>query len=247
VINLEKEIKIPKIETKLEVKNEADSETAELYLYGTIRQAYWWDDEDEENIISAKGVKNALKNLKGKNINVHINSGGGDVFESIAIGNLLKQHDGKVNIVIDGLAGSGASVVAMAGEKITMFPNSMMMIHKAWTFAMGNANELRKTADDLDKIDSAVKASYQNRFVGTNEELEDLIAEESWLTAEECLAFGFCDEIIEEETAKEEPAQNSVKENLFNKYKKNIANKQVGDKKPALFNAFKKQKLGGNE
>ena len=246
-----KEIKIPKIETKLEVKNEADSETAELYLYGTIRQAYWWDDEDEENIISAKGVKNALKNLKGKNINVHINSGGGDVFESIAIGNLLKQHDGKVNIVIDGLAGSGASVVAMAGEKISMFPNSMMMIHKAWTLALGNADELRKTANDLDKIDSAVKASYKNRFVGTEEELNDLIAEESWLTAEECLAFGFCDEVIEE-SAEENAPQNSVKENLFNKYKKNITNKkkkniQAGDKKPALFNSFIKNKTGGNE
>ncbi len=239
-----KKNKIPKVKTRLEVKNEAGSDTAELYLYGTIREAYWWDDEDE--VISAKMVKNALKDLKGKNIDVHINSGGGDVFESIAIGNLLKQHDGKVNIIIDGLAGSGASVIVMAGEKITMFPNSMMMIHKAWTFAMGNADELRKTADDLDKIDSAVKASYQNRFVGTDEELEDLIAEESWLTAEECLAFGFCDEVVEESTEENEPAQNSVKENLFNKYKKNIQTK-AGNERPALFNAFKKQKLGGNE
>lgn len=239
-----KEIKIPKIETKLEVKSEADSETADLYLYGTIREPYPW--EDEESVISSKSVQKTLDSLKGKNINVHINSGGGDVFESIAIGNLLKQHDGRVNVIIDGLAGSGASVVAMAGEKITMFPNSMMMIHKAWTFAMGNADELRKTADDLEKIDSAVKASYQNRFIGTDEELEDLIAEESWLTAEECVAFGFCDEIIEEETAKEEPARNSVKENLFNKYKKNIQTK-AGNERPALFNAFKKQKLGGNE
>lgn len=238
------EIKIPKIETRLEVKNEADSETADLYLYGTIREPYPW--EDEESVISSKSVQKTLDSLKGKNINVHINSGGGDVFESIAIGNLLKQHDGKVNVTIDGLAGSGASVVAMAGEKITMFPNSMMMIHKAWTLALGNADELRKIANDLDKIDSAVKASYQNRFIGTDEELEDLIAEESWLTAEECVAFGFCDEIIEEETAKEEPAQNSVKENLFNKYKKNIQTK-AGNERPALFNAFKKQKLGGNE
>lgn len=240
------EINIPKIETKLEVKNETDSETAELYLYGTIRQAYWWDEEDEESIISAKEVKKALKNLKGKNINVHINSGGGDVFESIAIGNLLKQHEGKVNIIIDGLAGSGASVVAMAGEKITMFPNSMMMIHKAWTIAVGNADELRKTADDLEKIDKAVKSSYQNRFVGTDDELKDLIAEESWLTAEECLAFGFCDEIVEESTEEKELVHNSVKENLFNKYKKNIQTK-AGNERPALFNAFKKQNLGGNE
>lgn len=242
---MEKEIKIPKIETKLEVKNEVDSETADLYLYGTIREPYPW--EDEESVISSKSVQKALEGVKGKDINVHINSGGGDVFESIAIGNLLKQHDGNVNVIIDGLAGSGASVIAMAGDKVSMFNNAMMMIHKAWTIAVGNADELRKTADDLEKIDSAVKASYKNKFVGTDEELKDLIAEESWLTAEECLAFGFCDEIIEENREEKEPAQNSVKENLFNKYKKNIANKQVGDKKPALFNSFIKNKTGGNE
>ena len=113
------------------------------------------------------------------------------MFESIAIMNTLKQHKGKVNIIIDSLAGSGASVIAMAGDTIKMFTNSMMMIHKAWTYACGNADELRKQADDMDKIDIAVKASYQDRFVGTEEELEDLIAEESWLTAEECIAFGF--------------------------------------------------------
>lgn len=241
-------VKIPKIETRLEVKNEANSDTAELYLYGTIRQSYWWDEEEEDNIISAKRVKKALKDLKGKAINVHINSGGGDVFESIAIGNLLKQHDGEVNIYIDSLAGSGASVVAMPGEKIYMFSNSMMMIHRAWTYTSGNAEELRKKADDLEKIDEAVKSSYKNRFVGTDEELSELIKAGSWLTAEECLAFGFCDEILEEKK-EEEPAKNNIKETLFNKYNKKIVaqvENEVGNEKPTLFNSFKKQNGGMN-
>lgn len=218
----------------MEVKNETN-DIADLYLYGTIRKPYWWDEEDDENIISANGVKNALKGLKGKNINVHINSGGGDVFESIAIGNLLKQHDGDINVIVDGLAGSGASVVTMAGKTIKMFSNSMVMIHKAWTWTDGNADELRKVADDLDKMDSSVKASYKNRFVGTDEELTDLIAEESWLTAEECKTFGFCDEVMDQQ--EEEVVENNVKVSLFEKYKVAV------EEKPNIFDKFK----GGKE
>ena len=224
------EMEIPKVETRLEVKNEADSETAELYLYGTIRQAYWWDEEDD--CISSKRVMQALKELKGKDVNVHINSPGGDVFESIAICNLFKQHDADINIIVDSLAGSGASIIATAGKKVIMYTNSMQMIHNAWTYAAGNADELRKVANDLDKIDTAVKASYKGRFVGTDDELEALLKDESWLTAEECLAFGLCDEIMDE-PEKGDP-QGSVKETLFNKYKKNISTEV--DKKSTLFN-----------
>lgn len=235
-------MEIPKIQTKLEVKNETDSDEADLYLYGTIRKACWWDDE--EDVLSAKGVKSTLKDIKGKTLNVHINSPGGDVFESIAICNLLKQYKGTVNIVIDALAGSGASVIAMAGNNVKMFNNSMLMIHKAWTYTSGNSDELRKVADSLEKMDSAVKQSYKDRFVGTDEELEELIKAESWLTAEECKAFGFCDEI---EEIKEETVNNNIKETLFNKYNKEISAKtnKVGDKNPTLFNALNKN-IGGN-
>src|SRR5699024_7601903 len=173
--------KIPKIKNRFEVRNEADSDTATLYLHGTIGGSFWDYDPDENNIINSKKVKKALGKIGDKDINLHINSGGGDVFESIAIGNMLKQHSKKVNIIIDGLAGSGASVVAMSGDTIQMFPNSMMMIHRAWTLASGNANELEKVANDLRKIDGAVVASYKGRFVGTDEELENLVDEETWL------------------------------------------------------------------
>lgn len=217
-------IKIPQIKTNLQVKNEVNSDTAEMYLYGTIRQAYWWDSEDD--CISAKRIKNSLTDLKGKNINIHINSGGGDVFESIAICNLLKQHDGEINIVIDGLAASGASVIAMAGKKVIMPANAMMMIHKAWTWTDGNADELRKVANDLDKMDSAVLASYKDRFIGTEEELRALIKESSWLTAEECKALGFCDEILEECKEPEEPNEN-IKNSILSKYINKVKDPQV--------------------
>ncbi len=236
-----KEKELPKIKTRLEVKNEAGSDKAELYLYGIIRKAYPW--EDLEDCISASAVIKELKKLKGKDIDVHINSNGGDVFESIAICNNLKQHDGEITIIVDALAGSGASIICTAG-KVLMFNNSMQMIHKAWTYTWGNADELRKTADDLDKIDEAADNSYKKKFVGTDEELADLIAEGSWLTAEECLAFGLADEIIDaEEEEEEEGTQNNVKETLFNKYKGNIESKAV-DNKTTLFNAFKKSTGG---
>ena len=243
--NLDKD-KLPKVKAKLEVKNEVSSEIAELYLYGTIRESYWWE-EDDTDVISSKRVRKALKDLGGKDINVHIASNGGEVFESIAIRNLLKQHDGKIFMYVDSIAASGASVIVTAGDIVYMYDNTMQMIHNAWTIALGDSEELRKVADDLDKINISVRTSYMNRFIGTEGELEKLLSEETFLTAEECLAFGLCDEIIDidEEEEEEESAENNIKKNLFNKYKKNIESKVV-DNKTTLFNAFK-NKTGGNE
>lgn len=216
-----------KIETKFEVNNE-DNSIAKMYLYGTIRQAIQGDNS--ESVISSQRVVNALNGLKGKNIELHLNSGGGDVFESIAIRNALLAHDADVDIYIDAMAGSGASVIATAGKRVFMDKTAMQMIHKAWTVAVGNSIELRKVADDLEKIDKAVKASYMDKFVGTEEELSDLIAAESYLNADECLAFGLCTHIIDK--AKEEPkVENNIKQNLFNKYNKNIVNEVTEESK----------------
>ena len=219
-----------KIETRLEIVNEVENDEAVLYLYGTIAENTWWN----EDVITASGVKDALKEIKGKNLKVHLNSGGGDVFQSIAVHNLLKQFDGEVTIVIDALAGSGASVIAMAGAKVQMPSNGMMMVHQASTYAYGNSTNFRKIADDLDKIDTSVRESYKTRFVGEEQELIDLIAEATWLTAEECLAFGFCDEILTE--AKEEPEVDNklpIKVSLFEKYKVTASTKET------LLNKFK--------
>ncbi|NFO71312.1 Clp protease ClpP [Clostridium botulinum] len=242
-------IKIPQIKTKLQVNNSIENDVAEMYLYGTIRKGYWWDDEDD--CISAKRVKNALADLRDKDVNIHINSGGGDVFESIAICNLLKQHGGNITITIDALAASGASVICMAANKIVMPKNSMMMIHKAWTWTDGNADDLRKVAADLDKMDSAVLASYKDRFIGTEEELKALIKESSWFTAEECKSLGFCDEILDEQQEPEEPEEN-IKNSILNKYMNKVKEPQelkqerqvVENKnKQAIQNLFKN--LGG--
>ncbi|OAT73772.1 hypothetical protein A7K69_18040 [Parageobacillus thermoglucosidasius] len=207
-------MELPKINKRFEVLNKAESNEADMYLYGSIGSGWFAD-------ISSKDVKAKLDSITAKIINIHINSPGGDVFESIAIHNLLKNHKATINIHIDGYAASGASVIAMAGDKIIMPKNTMMMIHKAWTIAAGNAKELRKVADDLEKIDTAVIESYTSRFVGERRELEKLLDEETWLTAAECKVLGFCDEIVDEiEIPDEENEQEetSAKEEILNKY-----------------------------
>lgn len=212
-------MEIPKIKNIFEVLNSANTEETDLYMYGSISAYSWYDG------ISSSKVREQLKNVTAKTINVHINSGGGDVFESIAISNLLKNHSATIVVHIDGLAASGASVIAMAADKIVMPKNTMMMIHKAWTYAAGNAEGLRKVADRLDKIDNAVTESYTSRFVGEKSELESLLAEETWLTAEECKTFGFCDEISDEIVIPEDNEEDDneelepAKAKILNKYK----------------------------
>jgi len=164
---------------------------AELYIYGDIVDYAFW-----ENDVDANTIRNQLKDLQVSEIDVHINSYGGDVFTGIAIYNMLKNHSAKINVYIDGCACSIASVIAMAGDKIYMPKNALMMIHNCWTIAMGNSKDLRKTADDLDVIMNASIESYMARVKITREELIELLDNETWLTAEECVEKGFADEIL---------------------------------------------------
>lgn len=170
--------------------------SADLYIYGTIT-SYEWDEQD----VSAWGFKKELEDLgEVSEINVHINSYGGSTFEGLAIYNQLKQHKAKINVYIDGIAASAASIIAMAGDKVYIPKTAIIMIHNCWTGAVGNAKELRKTADDMDKIATAYKEAYLAKVNITEERLEELLDEESYLTAQECIDMGFADEIIELKT-----------------------------------------------
>ena len=142
------------------------SETeANLYIYGDI-VSYKWDESD----VTLNDLKNQLESFEDLSIiNVHINSYGGDTFQGLAIYNLLKQHKAIVNIYVDGIAASSASIIAMAGDKIYMPKTSLMMIHNCWTYVIGNAEELRKVAGDMDKIAEAYKSAYMSRINITNE------------------------------------------------------------------------------
>lgn len=173
------------------IKQQAGN-SVNIYLYGDIAD-YWWDDESN----SAKCLKDKLAELNDvTEINLHINSLGGDVIEGIAMFNLLKQHPAKVNVYVDGFACSIASVIAMAGDTVYMPKNSMMMIHNCWTYAGGNSKELRKTADDLDKIMEASIESYLSKININRKELVELLDAETYLTAEECYNMGFADVLM---------------------------------------------------
>lgn len=177
----------------LTIKQEAN-ETPEMYIDGEIVT-----DEYEDSDTSAAGFRDALKSLGDvKNINLHINSPGGSVFEGIAIYNMLKQNSAHINVYVDGLAASIASVIAMSGDTIFMPKNSMMMIHNPWTMAIGNAKELRKQADDLDQIAKSSVQTYLDKAGDKLDEdtLKQLLDDETWLTADEAVQYGLADEVL---------------------------------------------------
>jgi ATP-dependent protease ClpP protease subunit len=138
------------------------------------------------------------------------------VFEDVAVHNMLLRHKARVVVHVDALAASIASVIAMAGNEIRMPKNSMLMIHNPWTFAMGNAAELRKAADDLDRIGQYDIQSYLQKADNKLDEetLKQLLDAETWLSADEALSYGLCD-VVEE--ANQMAA--SIIEEMFSKYK----------------------------
>ncbi len=182
----------------------------EIYVYDEI--GFWG--------ITAKDFARDLKELDPKGeINLRINSPGGSVTDGIAIYNLLKNHKAKVNTFVDGLAASMASVIAMAGDTITMPENALMMIHNPWGGAMGDADELRKTADVLDKMKTALVSAYVNKTGLADTEIASLMTAETWMTGAEALEKGFATQITDEvnlqasfDTSKLNQFKNSVKE-----------------------------------
>lgn len=173
------------------------ADEADLYLY--IEIASWGGGYAAHSAQSFKREMDALGGIK--TLNIYINSPGGDVFEGNAIYNMLarKAKTCQLNVYIDGLAASIASVIAMAG-KVHMPSNAMMMIHNAWCITYGNAKDLRDTANALDKIDVSLRQSYLSKAGDKldDETLVDLMDNETWLTAQECLDYGLCDEVIGE-------------------------------------------------
>ncbi|MGE6343763.1 head maturation protease, ClpP-related [Bacillus mycoides] len=182
-----------------EMKMSADSSnSADIFIYGDIVRWVWEDYFPED--VSSNTFKDDLDALGDvSTLNLHVNSPGGSVFEGIAIYNMLKRHKAKVNVYIDALAASIASVIAMAGDTIYMPKNSMLMIHNPWTWTEGNATELRKAADDLDRIGNSSKQTYLQKSGNklTDEKLQEMLDAETWLSADEAFEYGLCD-VIEE-------------------------------------------------
>ena len=163
----------------------------ELTLYGDISDASWWGDE-----VTPAQFKDDLDALGDvSELDIYINSGGGDVFAGIAIYNMLRRHPARKVVRIDGLAASIASVIAMAGEEIVMAENAMMMIHEAWANVSGNKRELRKVAEELERIDGVLAFTYTARSGGEEKDIKAMLEAETWMTAKEAVEKGFADRV----------------------------------------------------
>lgn len=172
-----------------------DSE-GELWIYGDIVDTAWWDDE-----VSPVTTRDTLNSMGSVDtLNLRVNSNGGSVVAGNAIINIIdsyKQKAGaRVVAYIEGLAASMGSGIPMVADKIYMAENAMYMLHKPLTFAYGNADDLEKGIETLDKVEDTLVVNYMRHFKGTEDELRQLMADETWLTATEALEYGLCDEII---------------------------------------------------
>lgn len=211
------------IKRRLEAKAEADKTL--VYLYGDVvdeKPVDWWTGEEiDKEYILAEDVRNTVNAIESDVVELHINSYGGSLFASVAIFNFLRASGKKIDVVIDGVAASGASLIAMCGRSLKMPKNTMLMIHRASTFGYGNCEDLRKAADMLEKLDNTVLIeTYADKCNCSRDELMEKISNETWISAAEAYDLGLCDELIE---TQEKPPTNKEMQEVSNLLK-NFAN-----------------------
>jgi ATP-dependent Clp protease protease subunit len=175
------------------VANSVDDSVGEILIYGNITDVKWEDTD-----VTPKEFKDEMDKLNDKKIiNLYINSGGGGVFPGMAIYNILQRTKAETFAYVDGLAASIASVILQGAKNRIISKTSWAMIHNAMTIVWGNAKEMRRTADVLDKIEVGILEAYMGRTGMKKEELQAMMDAETWMTGEEAVAFGFADQLVE--------------------------------------------------
>lgn len=153
----------------------------------------WWTGEG----VTAKRISAALRSIgRDAPVTVYINSPGGDMFEGMAIYNLLREHGGEVTVKVIGLAASAASVIAMAGDRVEVGLAGFLMIHNAWIGAWGNRHELREVADTLEPFDRAMGDVYAARTGASREAMQALMDAETWIGGSDAVEQGFADGLL---------------------------------------------------
>ena len=165
-----------------------------VYMYGDIGDSY------ADGLTAAEFAK-ALDEAGGKPVDIHVNSGGGDVFEAHAMHTAILAYQGETVVHIDGIAASAASYFGLGADVIAIAPHAMMMIHKASMLTYGNADELRESAELLEALDNTLASIYAKKTGLKPQTVLDMLKAETWLTADDAVALGFADE-IDEGTAK---------------------------------------------
>lgn len=172
-----------------QVRNEG--ERATVYVYGTIGPDAW----DDESATTAREFARTLDALGGKPLDVRIDSLGGDVYEGFAIASAIRRYEGETVAHVDGVAASAASYVAVMADRVVMADFAQLMIHDAWTVAVGNASELMDAAAQLDGVDASIAGIIAARSGMEPEEVRKLMHAETWLGAEEAVERGMADEV----------------------------------------------------
>lgn len=168
-----------------------DDGVGELLLYGDIGEG-WWSENSSKAFIRDIKALGAIGELV-----IRINSIGGDVFAGMAIYNYLRGLKARKTVIVDGIAASIASVVAMAGDRIVCPANAMVMIHNPWSFSVGDGEDMRKTAEVLDKLRSQIAGVYVARTELEESVVLEMMSAETWMTGEEAVESGFADEVGE--------------------------------------------------
>jgi len=171
------------------VRNE-ETGASEMYLYGAIAESTWF-----ENDITPAMFRSELQKHSG-DVTVFINSPGGDVFAASQIYTMLRNHNGKITVKIDGIAASAASVVAMAGDETLISPTGMLMIHDPMTLAYGNKADMEQTITMLEEVKESILNAYVQKSHQSRETLSQLMSEETWMNAEKALELGLVDGIL---------------------------------------------------
>ena len=212
------------------IQNKAGSAT-DVYIFDEIGM---WG-------ITAQNFISDIKDLKDTPINLRINSLGGDVFDGLAIYNIIKKRTAKTTVYIEGIAASIATIIALGADEVVMSENSLFMIHNASGGAMGESKDLQKTAEVLDKITRQLAEVYEAKTGMSQEAIQDMMDEETWLNAQEAFDLGFVDTISDaiKVAAKYDVSKfkNITQEEIKNKLSININNKKMTNELKEWFNS----------
>ena len=173
------------------VKAEVQGNEATIYIYGVI------GDDLFEDGVTARQFADEVNGLEAQTIHLRINSPGGDVFEGRAMQQALRESNARVIAHVDGLAASAATMLTSASDEVEMAPGGFMMIHNAWSIAIGNASDFLDMASWLEKIDGSIRAEYAQKTGKSVEDVQALMDAETWMTADEAVAEGFADRVYE--------------------------------------------------
>ena len=212
------------------IQGKATDSVVDIYLFDEIG-AYG---------ITAQDFINEIKDYKDTEINLRINCIGGDVFDGMAIYNIIKKRNSKTTAYIEGIAASMGSVIALAADEVVMAENSLFMIHNAWGGAMGEAEDMRKTASVLEKISGEIANIYQKKTRLLYDRITSMMDEETWLNAKEAYDLGFIDTISDsiKVAAKYDVSKfkNITTEQIQNKLNINVNNKKMTEELKNWFN-----------